>query len=310
MNWARRHAEQIAAMADADRLGLFRLVVTAPRGQLSPTELAGPGGDVAAITAHLEAMAEVGVLARIDAAEGRPEFRPTADGLVRFGGAAIGLSDRDTVPARALAGERVIERVTEDLAGRFSSVLSPETVAQFVRDSYLLLASRATVTTYLPVLTARFAAERLTALTEVSDAAGVARDSVLFVCVRNQGRSQIAAAIARAKAGNRVLVRTAGSVPAADLDRRVVAELRRRGLDGLVDFPRPLTDEMVRASGVVVTMGCGDACPLVPGRRYVDWPIQDPVGRSAPEVARIVDEIDDKVTSLLASMVHSRDSRR
>lgn len=310
MNWARWHAEQIAAMADPDRLALFRLVVTAPRGQVSAAELAGPGGDVAAVTGHLEAMERVDVLARIDSPAGPPDFRPTADGLVRFGGAAIGLTGRDTMAARASAGERVIERVTQELVGRFEAVLSADTVARFVRDSYLLLASRARVTTHLPVLTARFAAERLTAVTDASGATTAPRDSVLFVCVRNQGRSQIAAAIARARAGTRVLVRTAGSVPAAELDPGVVAELRRRGLDKLVDFPRPLTDEMVRASGVVVTMGCGDACPLVPGRRYLDWPIQDPVGRGAAEVARIVDEIDERVTALLASMVQPRDSNR
>jgi len=310
MNLARRHAEQIAVMADPNRLSLFRLVVTAPRGQVSAAELAGPAGDVAAIADHLKAMGRVGVLVRLDSAGGRPSFRPTADGLVRFGGAAIGLAERYGLSAGALAGERVIERVTEELAPRFVSVLSEETVAQFVRDSYLLLASRATVTTYLPVMTARFAAERLTALTDVAQPNPVGRDSVLFVCVRNQGRSQIAAAIARARAGSWVLVRTAGSAPAADLDRGVVAELRRRGLDGLVEFPRPLTDEMVRASGVVVTMGCGDACPLVPGRRYVDWPIQDPVGRSPAEVARIVDEVDARVTELLASMVQALESSR
>lgn len=309
MNWAERHAEQIAAMADPDRLGLFRLVVTAPRGQVSAAELAGPLGDESAIAAHLHAMEQVDVLARIASPVGGPEFRPTADGLVRFGGAAIGLTERDMLPARASAGEVVIRRVTEELLAQFESVLSPDTIGEFVRDSYLLLAARARVTTYLPVLTARFAAERLAALTD-ADGLTAPQDSVLFVCVRNQGRSQIAAAIARARAGNRLLIRTAGSVPAAELDPGVLAELRRRGLEKLVDLPRPLTDEMVRASGVVVTMGCGDACPLYPGRRYLDWPIQDPVGKTAAVVARIVDEIDERVTTLLASILQPRDSSR
>src|SRR5690606_9726201 len=101
---------------------------------------------------------------------------------------------------------------------------------------------------------------------------------VLFVCVRNLGRSQIAAALLRARAGSSLVVAPAGSRPAETFGPAVRLELRRRGLDGLIDFPRPLTSDMVRASRFVVTMGCGDACPVIPGRHYLDWPVADPAG--------------------------------
>jgi protein-tyrosine-phosphatase len=120
--------------------------------------------------------------------------------------------------------------------------------------------------------------------------------------VHNSGRSQIAAAVTRRLAGDRVRVRTAGTRPAAEPDRMTETVLARRGLDGLIEFPRELTDDIVRASGVIVTMGCGDACPVYPGRRYLDWPLDDPAGRPIEEVERIVDDITARVRALLAEI--------
>lgn len=297
-----RRVEQAAAMAHADRLSLFHLVVTAPLGQLSAAELAGRFGDPGTILTHLLEMERVGVVSRLPGNLVDTPFRPTADGLARFGGAAIGLAD----PARAggsrrLEHGRLIERIIDDLSAQFDGIFERATVSRFVDESYRLLAERASVTTFLPALAARFAAERLGALAQADSTQSLAR-SLLFVCVRNQGRSQIAAALARARVGRSVVIRTAGSAPASGLDAVVVAELNRRGVGGLVDFPRPLSEEVVKASGVIVTMGCGDACPVIPGRRYLDWRIEDPVGRTPAEVAEIVDDVESHVNQLIDSL--------
>lgn len=291
-------AAQAAAMAEPDRLRLLALIITDPSGQPRALDLAGPGGDLDAVEAHLSAMADVGILVRLGH-QSRARYRPTPDALARFGGAAIGAPGGSAV-THVPPGDhdRLLARIVDDLSATYTDVLAPETVARFVTDSYDLLAARATVRRYLPALTARFAADRLAALT--IDRHGLApRQDVLFVCVRNAGRSQIAAAVMRSVAGEQVRVRTAGSVPAASIDPAVRAELARRGLDALTEFPRPLTDEVVRASGVVVTMGCGDACPVYPGRRYVDWAVEDPSGRSPQDVARIVDDITGRVHDLV-----------
>lgn len=296
-----RRGDQISAMANADRLSILHLIVTAPLGQLSARELAGIHGDAPLVFGHLAEMERVGVVSRLAGDPLEAPFRPTADGLARFGGAAIGIPelalDHVLTPPQHV---RVLEHIIDDLSERFGGSFERATVSRFVEDSYRLLASRASVTNYLPVLAARFAAERLGALSQPQ--AGLVADSVLFVCVRNQGRSQIAAALARARIGDELIVRTAGSAPASGLDATVVAELGRRGVGGLVDFPRPLTEEVVKASGVIVTMGCGDACPVIPGRQYLDWKIQDPVGRTPQEVASIVDEVDARVTSLIGAL--------
>ncbi len=126
---------------------------------------------------------------------------------------------------------------------------------------------------------------------------------VLFVCVHNAGRSQMAAALLDHLAGGRVHVRSAGSTPAAELNPAVVRAMQEIGLDVSNEFPKPLTDEYVRAADVVVTMGCGDACPVYPGKRYLDWDLPDPAGKGLDEVRPIRDEIDRRVRELLAALL-------
>jgi protein-tyrosine-phosphatase len=125
---------------------------------------------------------------------------------------------------------------------------------------------------------------------------------VLFVCVHNAGRSQMAAALLHHRAAGAVTVRSAGSAPADEINPAVVTVMAELGLDLSHEFPTPLTDEHVRAADVVITMGCGDACPVYPGRRYLDWDLADPAGRSVAEVRPIRDEIDRRVTALLAEL--------
>ncbi len=126
---------------------------------------------------------------------------------------------------------------------------------------------------------------------------------VLFVCVHNAGRSQMAAALLHHRAGGSVAVHSAGSEPATSLNPAVVEVMREIGLDISSEFPKPLTDDAVQAADVVITMGCGDACPFYPGKRYLDWTLEDPAGKSPDVVRRIRDDIDTRVQALLADLL-------
>jgi len=129
---------------------------------------------------------------------------------------------------------------------------------------------------------------------------------VLFVCVHNAGRSQMAAGLLNKRAEGRVRVRSAGSTPAHELNPVVVQAMREIGIDISQEFPRPLTDEFVKAADVVVTMGCGDACPIYPGKRYEDWELDDPAGQDLETIRRIRDAIDARVGALLDQLAVTR----
>ena len=170
---------------------------------------------------------------------------------------------------------RTIERLTEEFAG----VFGPETVERFARTSFAKLLENAKLTTFLPVMTERFARDRLRALAQADGLAPKVRPEVLYVCVHNAGRSQMAALLTAHLSAGRVNVRSAGSDPADRVNPLVVEAMAELGLDMSAEFPKPLTDEVVRAADAVVTMGCGDSCPLYPGKRYEDWDLADPAGR-------------------------------
>jgi len=125
---------------------------------------------------------------------------------------------------------------------------------------------------------------------------------VLFVCVHNAGRSQMAAALLRRLAGDRVVVRSAGSAPASEIHAGVLAALREIGLDPAEEFPKPLADEFVKAADVVVTMGCGDACPVFPGKKHEDWRVPDPAGKPVEEVRAIREDIRSRVLALMKEL--------
>lgn len=125
---------------------------------------------------------------------------------------------------------------------------------------------------------------------------------VLFVCIHNAGRSQMAAALLDHRANGRVRVRSASSEPADRINSAVVEAMNEIGLDISKEFPKPLTDDAVRGADVVITMGCGDACPFYPGKRYLDWELDDPAGRSVDDVRPIRDEIDRRVQALIGEM--------
>ncbi len=132
-----------------------------------------------------------------------------------------------------------------------------------------------------------------------------AQPEVLFVCVHNAGRSQMAAGLVTLRSAGRIHVRSAGSDPAETLYPAVVEAMEELGVDLSKEFPKPLTDEVVKAADVVVTMGCGDACPLYPGKRYEDWELDDPAGQPIDTVRRIRDEIDVRVRRLVGELLGS-----
>lgn len=193
-------------------------------------------------------------------------------------------------------------RVVDDLASRYRGTFNRETVARYVAESRHLLTTRAVPGPLLASRTAAFAASRLEDLHRV-DHPRADVPTVLFVCVQNAGRSQLAAGILRHLAGDRVIVRTAGSSPARDIRPAIVAALDEIGVPVGGEFPKPLTDDTVRGADVVVTMGCGDACPVYPGRRYLDWDLDDPVDQPLSSVRRIRDDIDARVRALLSELV-------
>jgi arsenate reductase (thioredoxin) len=126
---------------------------------------------------------------------------------------------------------------------------------------------------------------------------------VLFVCVHNAGRSQMAAALLDHYAAGRVQVRSAGSTPSGEINQGVIAVMGEVGLDLSTEFPKPLSTEVVEAADVVVTMGCGDACPIFPGKRYLDWELPDPSGMAIEDIRPIRDRIDALVRELLGSLI-------
>jgi len=199
-----------------------------------------------------------------------------------------------------------VDSLTNGLVHEFEGVFARETIHRFVEESVDLLGS-SRITAFVPVLAHRFARERLRALAQVEGAIEKEQPEVLFVCVHNAGRSQMAAALVPLRSDGRVHVRSAGSAPGVEIDPAVVEAMAELGVDLAEAFPKPLTDEVVRAADVVVTMGCGDACPIYPGKRYEDWQLDDPSGQGLPAVRRIRNEIDARVRQLVADLLDDAD---
>ncbi|MFD4248064.1 low molecular weight phosphatase family protein [Streptomyces sp. NPDC058525] len=187
------------------------------------------------------------------------------------------------------------------LATRYAGHFAPETVLGLLADSYTRLAEQARIRTHLVVLAERLTAERLDALAHTQGlTSGPTR--VLFVCSRNAGRSQMAAALLAHRAGDAVTVSSAGTHPADEVAPHITQALTEAGVDPADAYPKPLTEEVVQAADIVITMGCGDACPVVPGRRYLDWPVADPDGAPIAVVRDIRDAINAHITELLTQL--------
>lgn len=197
-----------------------------------------------------------------------------------------------------------LETTTARLSDEFCGVFSPETIARHVEASYDLIRDRPTVgPNFLPVIIERFAREQLWAVAQSTGVMEKALPEVLFVCERNAGRSQMAACLADHLSNGWVAVRAAGSHPDEQIHPTVVAAMAEVGLDVSHEFPKPLTDAVIRAADVVVTLGCGDACPVYLGKRYQDWPVDDPADQSIEVVRLIRYQLYHHVWELIETLV-------
>jgi protein-tyrosine-phosphatase len=208
-----------------------------------------------------------------------------------------------TTKAQLTTAEQLhLRQGAERLKRRFEGQLNTETIERFLYDSTDRLLGRAQATTWVPLLAERFAADRIRAMIRLEADVTTLNPSVLFLCVHNAGRSQMAAGLMRSLAGEQVDVFSGGSDPADGVNQSVVAAMAELGIDISGEIPQPWADEIIRAADVVVTMGCGDACPIFPGKKYVDWELADPSGKSIDEVRPIRDELEQRVRALMAEL--------
>jgi protein-tyrosine-phosphatase len=195
-----------------------------------------------------------------------------------------------------------LRQAAERLKRRFEGELNTETIERFLYDSLDRLLGKAQTATWVPLLAERFAADRIRAMIRLESDLATLNPSVLFLCVHNAGRSQMAAGLMRKLAGEQVDVFSGGSEPAATVNQAAVDAMAELGIDIGTEIPQPWADEIVRAADVVVTMGCGDACPIYPGKKYVDWELDDPSGKTVDEVRPIRDELERRVQALMAEL--------
>ena len=195
-----------------------------------------------------------------------------------------------------------LRQASDALADEFAGVFSQETIERYMTESLDLLGPNK-INVFVPVLAHRFARERLRALAQAEGVLTKRLPEVLFVCVHNAGRSQMAAGLVKLRSEGRIHVRSAGSDPGESINPAVIEAMEEVGVDMSEEFPKPLTDEVVRAADVVITMGCGDACPIYPGKRYEDWTLDDPAGQDLEIVRRIRDEIDARVRKLTSDLL-------
>ena len=184
----------------------------------------------------------------------------------------------------------------------FDGTFNAETIERFLLSSYDEFAGRLANDTYLPMFAERFARERLTALAGVEGKSDDHRPVVLFLCTHNAGRSQMALGFFNALAGDAAIAWSGGSEPGNTVNPAAVAAMAEVGIDISGEFPKPWTDEIVRAADVVITMGCGDACKFYPGKRYEDWQLTDPAGQPVDVVRDVRDDIKARVQELIRSM--------
>lgn len=195
--------------------------------------------------------------------------------------------------------ELALRTAASRLEEQFAAYYGTETIERFLHSSYDQFANGSTVPNFLPLLAERFARQRLTALARVEGHHDDGKPVALFLCVHNAGRSQMALGFFQHLAGDNAVAWSGGSEPGIDVNPAAIAAMTERGIDISGEYPKPWTDEIVRAADVVVTMGCGDACPIFPGTRYVNWDLDDPAGLTVDDVRPIRDEIERRVRGLL-----------
>ena len=189
------------------------------------------------------------------------------------------------------------------LASEFDGVFGEETIELFLATSYDQFADRAEFNHFLPLMAERFARQRLKVLAKVEGKAHDGLPTVLFLCTHNAGRSQMAMGWFQRLAGDSAVAWSGGSEPGIEINPAAIAAMAEVGIDITDEFPKPWTDEVVRAADVVITMGCGDSCPIFPGKRHEDWELDDPAGLDLDAVRPIRDDIRQRVEQLVASVI-------
>jgi protein-tyrosine-phosphatase len=184
----------------------------------------------------------------------------------------------------------------------FAEVFGLETIERFLQSSYEQFAGRATIANFLPLLAERFARQRLYALARVEGKVSDGKPTVLFLCTHNAGRSQMALGYFTHFAADDAVAWSGGSEPGDRINPSAVEAMAEVGIDITGEFPKPWTDEIVQAADLVITMGCGDACPIFPGKRYENWDLPDPAGQDVAAVRPIRDDIEERVRRLLADL--------
>ncbi|GAB3584585.1 hypothetical protein GCM10027406_31240 [Leifsonia lichenia] len=282
--------QSLKRISDPTRAALLRIILDSEEGRGSVTRMAETLGlTQPTVSHHLRILKNEGLVEREQI--GRTAwYSITPSQFDRVSDLVRGGETRDDTDA--------LRRIVADLTTRYRGILAQETVGEYVEDSYRMLGERDGSHSNRASQTSSFTIDRLDALLRTVESSHTVPE-VLFVCVQNAGRSQLASAILRQLAGDRVIVRTAGSEPADAVRSTIVAVLDEIGTPLGGEFPKPLTDEAVWAADYVITMGCGDACPIYPGREYLDWDIPDPVGQPVARVREIRDDIEERVRSLL-----------
>jgi Protein-tyrosine-phosphatase len=289
--------QSLKRISDPTRAALLRIILDSEEGRGSVTRMAETLGlTQPTVSHHLRMLKNEGLVEREQIGRTAwysitPSQLDRVSDLVRDDGA------RDDTAA--------LRRIVADLTTRYRGVLAPETVREYVEDSYRMLGEPDGSHPHRASQTSSFTIDRLDAILRAAESSHAVPE-VLFVCVQNAGRSQLASAILRQLAGDRVIVRTAGSEPADAVRSTIVTVLDEIGTPLGGEFPKPLTDEAVRAADYVITMGCGDACPIYPGREYLDWDIPDPVGQPVARVREIRDDIEKRVRGLLEQLEGER----
>jgi arsenate reductase len=209
------------------------------------------------------------------------------------------MSDHTTTIDLSIDQHLALKTAATRLENEFGDMFGVETIDRFLHSSYDQFASRASIPRFLPLLAERFARQRLRALARVEGKHHDGKPTVLFMCTHNAGRSQMAMGFFTHLAGDAAVAWSGGSEPSHEINPAAVEAMEERGIDIAHEYPKPWTDEIVQAADVIVTMGCGDACPIFPGRRYEDWKLDDPAGLGVEAVRPIRDEIERRVRQLL-----------
>lgn len=196
-----------------------------------------------------------------------------------------------------------LNRVVAALAEKYTGVFATETIERVVFESYASLLRSGTKATSVTVFAEKFSRDRLRALATAKGSIAKEKPEVLFVCVQNAGRSQMAMALMSSLSNGAINVRSAGSMPASEVSEKTIAVMKEIGLDLSEAFPKPLTDDVVQAADVVITMGCGDACPLYPGKKYLDWDLSDPADLDLDGVRKVRNEIQSLVEALIGDLI-------